>query len=168
MRWNSTPWPNSPWGQGSSSLKSVTETVLPGSGSRGPAPHSGRPILRRLCVQWSSPRHSPRWQDGLLEGGALDGYAPRKLWATPKCRGVRQWDALKLPQEHKKGNHPRMLQGMSGSLGSDAALWVYRDLTPCHLSGTAAALGEVWSLARWTHTLPRRAHVGHRHHFPGS
>ena len=68
----------------------------------------------------------------------------------------------------QEGTHPRILQGMCGSPGCDAATRVYQDLTPWHLLGTAAALGDVWPLARWTRTLPRRAPVGHRYHFPGS
>lgn len=83
-------------------------------------------------MQWSSPRHGPRWQDRLLEGGALDGHAPRKWWATPTCRGVRQWDALKLPQEQKKGNHPgcsRECLGASGLTQSCRCIEISRPVT---------------------------------------
>lgn len=90
----------------------------------------------------------------------LAGRAPRgrgtgwicspKVVGNPQMQRSQAVGCPELPQEHKKGNHPgcsRECLGASGLTQPCRCIEISRR----HLSGTAAALGEVWPLARWTH-----------------
>lgn len=63
------------------------------------------------------PQHNPQWPDRPQEGSSVEdsvGHAAdasRKLRGDAAGTGVRQWSAVRIPQESLKGSHPRMQQG---------------------------------------------------------